>query len=82
MENVIFLKPICIQIAFVTEEDPCPYEAGNDFDSDNLCAHDDNCPEDAQNDADSDKLCGDVDHCPLDKDNDIDGDMLCAGTGG
>jgi hypothetical protein len=57
--------------------DPCPFDAENDRDSDNLCGNDDPCPYDPEHDADKDGICGDVDKCPYDPANDRDGDQLC-----
>ena len=50
---------LCFDTGF--EYDSCPADAGNDIDSDMICADIDSCPFDAGNDVDSDSICGDVD---------------------
>ena len=57
--------------------DPCPRDAHNDADKDNMCGDVDPCPWDKENDADSDNLCADEDVCPNDASNDADSDNIC-----
>ena len=52
--------------------DTCPYDAGDDYDSDLVCGNYDSCRRDVHDDTDSDLVCADSDACPLDALDDTD----------
>ena len=54
--------------------DTCPYDAGDDYDSDLVCGNYDSCRRDVHDDTESDLVCADIDACPLDALDDADHD--------